>query len=80
MTRHDCLFKTRLGFVLIFFPSLVFLGLGCDSNSSVSLYKVSQWLGHADFKTTQIYAHLAPQDDEIGAFGVTNVSKPNPAE
>ena len=38
----------------------------------VSLYKVSQWLGHADFKTTQIYAHLAPQDDEIGVFGVAN--------
>ncbi len=39
----------------------------------VSLYKVSQWLGHADFKTTQIYAHLAPQDDEIGAFGLIPV-------
>jgi site-specific recombinase XerD len=31
----------------------------------VSLYKVSQWLGHADLKTTMIYAQLQPQDDEI---------------
>lgn len=35
MTRHDCLFKARLGFVLMFFPSLMFLGAGCDSNSTV---------------------------------------------
>lgn len=34
-------------------------------NSGVSLYKVSRWLGHKDFKTTQIYAHLEPQDDDI---------------
>lgn len=34
-------------------------------SAGVSLYKVSQWLGHADFSTTQIYAHLTPQDREI---------------
>ncbi len=36
--------------------------------SGVSLYKVSQWLGHADMKTTQQYAHLAPADEDINAF------------
>ena len=33
--------------------------------AGVSIYKVSQWLGHADVKTTMIYAHLSPQDDDI---------------
>lgn len=31
----------------------------------VSIYKVSQWLGHSDVTTTMIYAHLAPQDTDI---------------
>ena len=31
----------------------------------VSLYKVARWLGHADVRTTQIYAHLAPGDEDI---------------
>ena len=31
----------------------------------VSIYKVSQWLGHRSVNTTMICAHLAPQDDEI---------------
>jgi integrase len=31
----------------------------------VSLYKISQWMGHADLKTTQIYAHLEPMDEDI---------------
>ena len=31
----------------------------------VSIYKVSQWLGQRSVNTTMIYAHLAPQDDEI---------------
>jgi integrase len=33
--------------------------------AGVSIYKVSQWLGHSDVKTTMIYAHLAPQDADI---------------
>ena len=31
----------------------------------ISIYKVSQWLGHQSVNTTMVYAHLAPQDDEI---------------
>ena len=34
----------------------------------VSLYKISKWLGHADFKTTQIYAHLQAHDEDINRF------------
>jgi integrase len=34
----------------------------------VSIYKVSQWLGHKSVNTTMIYAHLAPQDDEINTL------------
>ena len=33
--------------------------------AGVSIYKVGQWLGHADVKTTMIYAHLSSQDDDI---------------
>lgn len=33
--------------------------------AGVSLYKISQWLGHADFRTTQIYAHLQASDSDI---------------
>jgi integrase len=33
--------------------------------AGVSIYKVSQWLGHSDVKMTMIYAHLAPQDADI---------------
>lgn len=36
--------------------------------AGVSLYKVSKWLGHADITTTQIYAHLAPVDEDINSF------------
>ena len=34
----------------------------------VSIYKVSQWLGHRSVNTTMIYAHLAPQDEEINVL------------
>lgn len=30
------------------------------AQEGVSLYKISKWMGHADLKTTQIYAHFAP--------------------
>jgi integrase len=33
--------------------------------AGVSLYKISQWLGHSKFSTTQIYAHLQASDEEI---------------
>lgn len=37
-------------------------------SNGVSLAKVGTWLGHADLSTTQIYAHLAPHDEDINAF------------
>ncbi len=33
--------------------------------AGVSLYKISKWLGHSNFTTTQIYAHLQAGDEEI---------------
>jgi len=36
--------------------------------NGISIYKVSQWLGHKSVNTTMIYAHLAPQDDEINVL------------
>lgn len=37
--------------------------------AGVSIFKVSQWLGHHDVKiTVQYYAHLAPVDDDIDKF------------
>ena len=33
------------------------------AQEGVSLYKICKWLGHADMKTTQIYAHFAPVYD-----------------
>lgn len=35
----------------------------------VSIFKVSQWLGHRSVNTTMIYAHLAPQDEQINVLG-----------
>lgn len=32
--------------------------------AGVSLYKLAQWMGHTDVRTTQIYAHLRPGFDE----------------
>lgn len=34
-------------------------------SKGVSIFKVSQWLGHSDVRVSQIYAHLAPQDGDI---------------
>lgn len=31
---------------------------GQAARAGVSLYKLAQWLGHSDVRTTQIYAHL----------------------
>jgi site-specific recombinase XerD len=33
--------------------------------AGVSIFKISAWLGHASVVTTQIYAHLSPDDDDI---------------
>jgi len=33
--------------------------------AGVSIYKVSKWLGHSDVRTTTIYSHLAPSDEDI---------------
>ncbi len=34
----------------------------------VDICRVSQWLGHSSVTTTMIYAHLAPQDDQINVL------------
>jgi integrase len=34
----------------------------------VSIYKIKEWLGHADIKTTEVYAHLSPDDEDINTF------------
>lgn len=39
------------------------------AQGGVSLYKIGIWLGHADPKTTLIYAHLQPVDRDIERFG-----------
>lgn len=36
--------------------------------ANVSLYEIGTWLGHADYKTTQMYAHLCPVSEKINAF------------
>ena len=39
------------------------------STTISTLYKICKWLGHADFKTTQIYAQFAPvYDQDISSF------------
>ena len=36
------------------------------AQAGVSLYKLAQWMGHSDLRTTEIYAHLqAGCDEEI---------------
>ena len=40
--------------------------------AGVSLYKVSQLLGHAEIRTTQIYAHLSPENAASEAVSVLN--------
>lgn len=43
----------------------------------ISLYKVSEWLGHADYKTTQIYAHFAPvYDNDIEKLTIVPAEAP----
>lgn len=34
-------------------------------SGKVNIYKISKYLGHADVKTTQIYAHLIPDSQDI---------------
>jgi len=44
------------------------------AQAGVSLYKIAQWMGHSDIRTTQIYAHLQAgfdPDIEAGATGLT---------
>ncbi len=44
------------------------------AQQGVSLYKICKWLGHSDFKTTQIYAHFAPvYDNDIEKLTIVPV-------
>lgn len=44
------------------------------AQEGISLYKICKWLGHADFKTTQIYAHFAPiYDGDIEKLSILPV-------
>ena len=36
--------------------------------AGVSIYKISQWMGHSHVETTKIYAHLQKQDEDINSF------------
>ncbi len=38
------------------------------AQAGVSLYKIQKWMGHSDFNTTQIYAHLQAYDEGINSF------------
>lgn len=47
------------------------------AQQGVSLYKICKWLGHADFKTTQIYAHFAPvYDNDIEKLTIIPAESP----
>ncbi len=47
------------------------------AQQGVSLYKICKWLGHADFKTTQIYAHFAPvYDNDIEKLTIVPTEAP----
>ena len=46
------------------------------AQQGVSLYKICKWLGHSDFKTTQIYAHFAPvYDHDIEKLSIAGEQK-----
>ena len=36
--------------------------------AGTSIYKIKQWMGHSNIKTTEVYAHLSPDDEDIDSF------------
>lgn len=54
--------------------------------SDISMFKVSQWLGHSDIRITQeTYAHLAPYDSDVDRLQIgvaspdADISDPEPS-
>jgi integrase len=45
--------------------------------SGVPLRMIQHWMGHADFKTTQIYAHSQPSDAEADTVDLAFTFEPN---
>jgi len=41
------------------------------AESGVSIYKIMKWMGHADIRTTQAYAHLQEYDDDINRLSAS---------
>lgn len=39
------------------------------ADEGVSIYKIMKWMGHADIRTTQRYAHLQEYDEDINRLG-----------
>ena len=41
-------------------------GTRMAASSEVSMRRLQEWLGHRDYRTTVLYAHYEPGDDESG--------------
>jgi len=41
------------------------------ADKGVSIYKIMKWMGHADIRTTQVYAHLQEYDEDINRMSLS---------
>ena len=50
------------------------------NQQSISLHKISKWMGHSNITVTQIYAHFAPiYDNDIEKLTIVPTEAPVPA-